>query len=88
MSDESLATPEERERAVAHWETQVKPEIEDRPNQDALRAAAAKRLEELRDEPTPPMGLEIIRALVRGGHGDFEIPPQHAKALLTGQDGD
>lgn len=58
---EILVTPEERERAVAKWETEIRPEISGAPTKsggailaEALQAEAEKHLDELfaaRDAP-------------------------------------
>jgi hypothetical protein len=88
---EILATPEERERAVMHWEHEIRPEISDEQPRlgntilaEALRLAAAQRLEELHGEPIPKMGLGILRVLVQRGAGNFEIPDKLANNLLSG----
>jgi hypothetical protein len=61
---EFLATPEERERAVARWENEIRPEIAPgRPVSgqtvlaEALRFAAAKRLEELQAAADEPIAI-------------------------------
>jgi hypothetical protein len=84
------ATTEERERAIAAWK-RLRPTIapphmqREEPTESSQEAAREKLTAMVRHlgEPLPKLNLATLRALVRGGHGDFEVSVEDERRILA-----
>jgi hypothetical protein len=86
-----LPTTEERLRAVEGWERGLRrdiapPHMQPKGEPDeAVQEAAMEKLAEMvrRNEPLPKLSLATMRALVRAGHGNFEVSPEDERRILA-----